>query len=104
MVKKILKFFLKGDFKSVTTIKRIDATDIIIAGAYRSILIFKYDDASNRIKNLKIFSNLFQDELILDLKFYENIIYYIGEKGMELGVVEFNTKVDMIKFQKEGNC
>lgn len=87
----------------MTTLRRIEATDILLAGAYQGIVCFKFDETAMRFKNLQIFSGLCEDQMILDLRFFKNIIYYIGDKGESVGVIKFTKDVDMDSYRMEEN-
>lgn len=92
-----------GEFKGITTIQRVPSTEILLAGAWCSIIALTYNHKQGKFKILNIFQNLMQHSQIIRMAFTGRILYFIGDKSDELGVIEFYKKIDMHEMIRREN-
>ena len=89
-----------SDFKCVSTIKRVVGTEILLIGAWCSIIAAVYDQKLNKFKILNIFQNLFGNSQVIRIAFSGKVMYFLGDESSELGVVEFDKRLELEQWQQ----
>ena len=93
-----------GDYRCLSRIKRIEGSDILLAGCFGSILIIQFKD--NVFNIINQYSNLCDSEIV-SMVFYSSHIYYLNSEDTNcLGVIEFENMVDHseLHFREISRC
>ncbi len=72
----------------VYTMERMADEDILFAGGFGSVSVLYFDELNGKLTVLKNFEDIASDE-ILDLKFYNNVLYALSPAQEEIAKLVF---------------
>ena len=91
-----------GDYKCVNCIKRIDSTDVLIVGAYKALLIFKYIKKAQKFSLIFCFEKDKSDPYEIDNCFFHtNTLIFYGKVGNILTILKFKKSLNQDSFNKK---
>jgi len=86
------------DYQTITSLKRLPGGDIILAGAYASILILQFE---RRSKFTLIGAYEVCSYFISDIAIAEDRLYFIEKNSQKVGSLSFNESFDLKKMYKK---
>jgi len=90
------------NLESVSKIKRIEGTDILLVGSFCIIFIAIFSTSEKKFSVIDVIKGLTPGENIHSLFFYSDKLFFCGESGKNLGVIEFEHFVEMHDFYAKG--
>jgi hypothetical protein len=72
----------------VYVMERMENEDIIFAGGFGSVSVLFFNEQAGKLETLKNFEDIMSDE-ILDIKFYNNVLYALSPAQEEIAKLEF---------------
>ena len=93
---------LPVDKGAVEIVKRIPGVDIYLSGCFGAIVATVFEAKFKRMKVLRVIKGVLEGKSVYNLAYFGNHCYFVGERGEEVGCVEFFKNPEMDKYYKHG--
>jgi hypothetical protein len=84
-----------GDFRCLTRLRRIKGSDLLLAGCFGSIMVIHFKESKFNIINSYMY---LCNDAINSIVFYSSYIFYITSDATELGILEFEKRINQKEF------
>lgn len=81
-----------GSFANISRIKRLEGSDIILAGVSNEILVIHYKNSE--FSHIHRFQNLNMQDSINSIVFHSSYLYFLELGGTDIGTIEMEKRIN----------